>query len=113
MGYCSSSKLPTTAALVKFVREKQMLIFHKSDQPKNGIGKIHAICLQLVATGILLVATGILAFGIADDSVRSVGKNDINVKSIIVKLGNDNSEPRAMSNRYWTHFNVSSDESHD
>ena len=26
---------------------------------------------------------------------------------------NDNGEPRAMSNRYWTHFNVSSDESHD
>ncbi len=30
MGYCSSSKSPTTAALVKFVREKQTLIFHKS-----------------------------------------------------------------------------------
>jgi len=35
-------------------------------------------------------------FGIADNSVRSVGENDINVKSIIVKLGNDNGEPRAM-----------------
>jgi hypothetical protein len=52
-------------------------------------------------------------FGIADDSVRSVGENDINVKSIIVKLGNDNGEPRAMFDRYWTHFNVSNDESHD
>ena len=70
------------------------------------MGKIHAICLQLVVTRILV-------FGIADDSVRSVGENDINVKSIIVKLGNDNSEPRAMFDRYWTHFNVSNDESHD
>jgi len=106
MGYCSSPKSPTTAVLVKFVREKQTLIFHKSDQPKNGMGKILSICLQLVATRILV-------FGIADNSVRSVGKNDINVKSIIDKLGNNNSEPRAMFDQYWTHFNVSNDESHD
>ncbi len=104
--HCSSLKLPTTAALVKFVMEKQTLIFHKSDQPKNGMGKIHAICLQLVATGILV-------FGIADNCVRSVGKNDINVKSIIVKLGNHNSKPRAMLDRYNTHFNVLNDKSHD
>jgi len=52
-------------------------------------------------------------FGMADDSVRSVGKNDINVKSIIVKLGNDIGKPRAMLDRYWTHFNVSNDKSRD
>jgi len=52
-------------------------------------------------------------FGIAEDCVRSVGKNHINDKSITVKLVKDNGEPRAMFDRYWTHFNVSNNESHD
>ena len=103
MGYCSNNKSPTTSELVRFIKDRQQLIFHKNDQPRTGMGPIHALCLQLIATGIL-------EFGIEHSSARRVGKNDINISNIVIKLGSELGEPKAMLDRYWTTIHVSTDE---
>jgi hypothetical protein len=66
------------------------------------MGPIHALRLQPITTGIL-------AFGIADDSMRGVGKNDINISNIIFKLGNNRGEPKVMFDRYWINIHISND----
>jgi len=105
MGYCSTHKSPTTGELVKFVKDRQQLIFHKNDQPTTGMGPIHALCLQLIATGIL-------EFGIDETRARRVGKSDIHMGNIVIKLGSESGEPKAMFDRYWTNIHVSTDELH-
>jgi len=103
MGYCSTHKSPTTDELVKFVKDRQQLIFHQNDQPTTGMGPIHALCLQLIATGIL-------EFGIDETRARRVGKSDIHMGNIVIQLGSESGEPKAMFDRYWTNIHVSTDE---
>ena len=67
------------------------------------MGPIHAICLQLVATGIL-------KFGVADGSTKSIGKNELNITKVVVTLGQDSGKPRIMFDEYWTYINTSDDE---
>ncbi len=59
------------------------------------MGPIHALCLQLVATGIL-------ELGIADKNKNFIGKTDLTPKSIVVKLGVVNRETSAvLLDNYW------------
>ncbi len=89
VGYCSSASPPTTGALIKFVKDRQKIFFHKHDQPTKGMGPIHALCLQLIATGIL-------EFAIADGSTKEIGKNDLNISNVVIKIGKEGGEPKAM-----------------
>ena len=103
VGYCSSATPPTTGALIKFVKDRQRLFFHKHDQPKKGMGPIHALCLQLIASGIL-------EFAIGDGSTKDIGKNDLNISNVVIKIGKDRGEPKAMFDTYWTNIQLSNDE---
>jgi hypothetical protein len=42
-----------TSALIKFINAKREYIFNKNDVPNRVMGPIHALCLQLVAKGII------------------------------------------------------------
>jgi hypothetical protein len=58
------------------------------------MGPIHALCLQLVATGIL-------ELGISDKNKNLIGKTDLTPKSIVIKLGVVNEQPSVLLDNYW------------
>jgi hypothetical protein len=91
ISFCSG-KMQSSAALMKVVKTKKNEIYR--NVPHRLMGPIHALCLQLVATGIL-------ELGISDKNKNLIGKTDLTPKSIIVKLGIVNGEPSVLLDNYW------------
>jgi hypothetical protein len=68
-------------------------------KPTRGMGLIHALCLQLVAKGIIHL-------GICDNKNHCLGKKELNPKSVIVKLGIVDGDPSVLQDHFWEGINV-------
>jgi hypothetical protein len=90
--------MQSRAALIKFVKTKKNKIY--CNVPNRIIGPIHALCLQLVATGIL-------ELGISDKNKNLISKTDLTPKSVIVKLRIVNGEPSILLDNYFSHAGTS------
>ena len=65
------------------------------------MGPIHALCLQLLASGII-------EFNLSEEI--SAGKNDVCADNVIIEFGKREGEPVALIDSYWSCINVSRDE---
>ncbi len=89
-----ASKRPSPKELVQYIKQQRLHIFHKNDMPKMFMGPIHALCIQLLGTGIIDIS-------IKDDKKTLIGKTDLSSANVVVHLGVDNCEPRLLIDRYW------------
>ena len=89
-----ASKRPLPKELVQYIKQQKLHIFHKNDVPKTSMGPTHALCLQLLETGIIDIS-------IKDDKKTLIGKTDLNSANVVIHLGVDICEPRLLSDRYW------------
>ena len=100
MGFGLHGKSQTPSSLIKFVKDNKHLIFHKDDQPTTLMGPIHALCLQLLACGIIELATA--------DTI-SIGKKDVGINNIVIKVGQSNGEPNVLMDSHWDAIHVTND----
>ncbi len=89
-----ASKRPSPKELVQYIKQQKLHIFHKNDVPKTFMGPIHALCLQLLASGIIDIS-------INEDKKLLIGKTDLNCGNVVIHLGVNNCEPQLLSDRYW------------
>ena len=99
VSFCSRGTMETPTTLVKFVKDNKDTIFHKNNVPRRSIGPIHALCLQLVASGIIHLC-------ISESNRNKIGKTDIGLHSVVVGLGKTNGEPNVMIDKYWEQLSV-------
>ncbi len=92
-GCIMSRKTPTPAELVKFIKVNKDNIY--IDLPNKLMGPIHALCLQLVANGILNLLVAVCHRSL-------IGKNTLNDKHVVLCLGvKEGDEPVLLNDRYW------------
>jgi hypothetical protein len=90
--------MQTIAALIESIKTNNTDIFGGSI-PMIGMGPIHALCLQLVAKGIIHL-------GICDNKKHCIGKKELNPWSVIVKLGIVDIDPSVLQDYFWEGINV-------
>ena len=101
-----SDKDVTLRDLVRSMKESRKILFHRDDVPLQGVGQIHALCLQLIAAGIISLA-------VTDRS--KIGKEKMSSKVVAVtcptvkraKDGNTYCYPGYMVDDLWEGFNLS------
>ncbi len=91
-------QVQTTAALIKSIKMNKKDMFGGS-VPMRGMDPIHALCLQLVANGIIHL-------GICDNKKHCVGKKKLNPKNVIMKLGMVDGDPSVLQDHFWEGINV-------
>ncbi len=74
------------------------LIFHPNDVPGREVRQIHALCIQLVACGIFELS-------IAEGSWKNIGKTDIGMQSVAVRMSMKKEEPTIMTDSPWEVMN--------
>ena len=57
--------------------------------PNNIFGPIHALCLQLVATGIVELK-------VSEEACSMTGTNDLSAKGVVVRLDVNHNMPRCL-----------------
>jgi hypothetical protein len=82
------------ATLIKIVKTKRSEIFHKNDVANKLMGRIHALCLQLVAMEIIQLQ-------IMEDKKHLISKLELLPKFVIVKLGILDGQPLVLIDSYW------------
>ena len=101
-----SDKDVTLRDLVRSMKESRKTLFHRDDVPSPGVGNIHALCLQLIAAGIISLA-------VTDPS--RIGTDKMSSKIVVVTCQNvkrkkdDNTYcyPGYMVDDLWEGFNLS------
>ena len=101
-----SDKDVTLRDLVRSTKESRKTLFHRDDVPSQGVGQIHALCLQLIAAGIIsLAVTDRSRIGTDKMSSKVVAVTCPNVKR--AKDGNTYCYPGYMVDDLWEGFNLS------
>ncbi len=93
ISFCTSTMQPF-ATLIKIVKTKRSEIFHKNDVANKLMGRIHALCLQLVAMEIIQLQ-------IMEDKKHLISKLELLPKFVIVKLGILDGQPLVLIDSYW------------
>ena len=84
---------------MKYIKDNKHSIFHESDVPVRSMGSIHALCIQLVATGILEMS-------ISDTNKKNLGKTDLGYDSVVIGLGKTGDQVNIMIDPYWNTLNT-------
>ena len=72
----------TPDGIISIVKSNKTTIFHDDDIPTSHVGPIHALCLQLLAKGIIKLA-------IADEYTKHIGSFGLMQKHVVVRLGEE------------------------
>ena len=96
--------------LIKALKASKSNIFHPDDVPKKQMGQIHALGLQLIANGLIVLSVS--------DRTK-VGTEDLKQEHLVVnigigkkkKKGRSHSQPAYMIDKYWEGMNTYVDES--
>ena len=88
--------------LLKRLRKEKDILFHTDDVPKKNMGQLHALCLQLVAKGIVEL--------VPKDKSR-IGSDKFSEGDVFIKLGNGVNArglrmPAYMIDSYWEGLNL-------
>ncbi len=92
-------KCPTPKDLVQYTKQQKIHVFHKNDVPNKFMGPVHALCLQLVATGIIDMS-------VHADKKSLIGKRDLNIGNVVLRLGVDDCKPRNLKDCYWERITI-------
>ena len=77
-----NGKQPKYDEFVKFVKDVNVVVIMPGDVPNKVVLPIHALCLQLLANGIIELAVG-------DKGSSLIGSDKLEHKQIVLKLGTD------------------------
>ncbi|KAL7548847.1 hypothetical protein ACHAWF_015173 [Thalassiosira exigua] len=95
-GKCFASKLPKYDEFIKQIKKSKNEIFEPNDVPNKLMGPIHALCLQLLAKGIV-------DLGVSDEGKAFIGTDKLEAKHIVVKGGvTKTGQPAFMDDDNWT-----------
>ncbi len=64
------------------------------------MGPIHALCLQLIANGMIL-------FSVQKDKQAMIRNTDLRTSHVVMKIHFDNDTAAVLIDRYWEGFNLS------
>ncbi len=81
---CFNREKPSHEQFIKFIKGVKNDIFEPGEVPGNVDGTIHALCLQLVANGIVDMK-------ISDAGRSLIGTNQLEAKHVVVQLGVESS----------------------
>jgi hypothetical protein len=98
ISFCSRGTTETPASLIEHLKVNKELIFHPNDVPGREVRQIHALCIQLVACGIFELS-------IAEGSWKNIGKTDIGMQSVAVRMSMKKEEPTIMTDSPWEVMN--------
>jgi len=93
-------KCPKPSDVIKAMKEEKERLFHPEDVPNHLMFQIHALCLQLVAKGILAVS-------VKEASKEKIGTNKLTDKDLVISLPNgvnsrDITLPSYTIPEYWS-----------
>ncbi len=91
---------PTSKGLVKVIKLHKEKIYQSNDVPNRLMGPIHALCLQLIANGMILLL-------VHNDKQAMIGKTDLRTSHVVLKLQFENDTAAVLIDRYWDGFNLS------
>ena len=92
-------KCPTPKDLVQYIKQQKLHIFHKNDVPNKFMGPVHALCLQLVATGIIDMS-------VHADKKSLIGKRDLNIGNVVICLRVDDCKPQIFKDCYLERITI-------
>ncbi|KAL7524738.1 hypothetical protein ACHAWF_002535 [Thalassiosira exigua] len=93
---CFNGTQPSHKDFIRFIKSVKNEIYEPGESPDKVMGPIHALCLQLVANGIVDLS-------IAEAARFNIGTNKLNADAVVLKLGVSSSGmPAFMDDSNWS-----------